>query len=129
MPNTALSTVFSGNALAQNPFFAMSSKILALYTDAMQQNMQHLTESSAKIIQEQTTKAWTEAAQSCSKALAANAMSSQQQAIQRMTEANQKAFGMMGWGMNPFDMQPMTRFVESVMPLNALPKAKSSRSK
>jgi hypothetical protein len=47
------------NALSQNPFFALSTKIAKVYGDALRQNMEHLTVSSAKIIQQQTIQAWT----------------------------------------------------------------------
>jgi hypothetical protein len=38
------------NAFAQNPFFALSTKMLNIYSDAIRQNMENLTVSSAKII-------------------------------------------------------------------------------
>jgi predicted exporter len=95
------------NVLAQNPFFTLATKITNVYSDAIRKNMEDLTVSSAKVIQEQTIQAWTNAVQSCSKALAENAMSNQQQAIERITEANQKAFGMLAVDLSPFKMQPM----------------------
>jgi chaperonin GroEL (HSP60 family) len=104
------SSFSSTNVFAQNPFFALSTKIADIYSDAIRQNMEKLTVSSAKIIQQQTIQAWTNAAQSCSKALAENAMSSQQQAIERITDANRKAFGIFGWDLSSFKLQPMTGF-------------------
>lgn len=98
------------NVFSQNPFFTLSTKIVNVYSDAIRQNMENLTVSSAKIIQEQTIQAWTNATQSCSKALAENAMSSQQQAIERIADANRKVFGILSWNLSPFKMQPMTGF-------------------
>jgi len=69
--------------------------------------MEDLTVSSAKIIQEGTILPWTNAAQSCSKALTENAMSNQQQAMERITEENRKAFGILAWDLSPFKMQPI----------------------
>ena len=100
----------STTVFAQNPFLAVSTKIANVYSEAIRQNMQYLTVSSARIIQEQTVKAWTNAAQSCTKALAENVMSSQQKALERMTDANQKAFGILAWDLSPFKMQPMNAF-------------------
>jgi hypothetical protein len=107
---TTASSFSNTNAFAQNPFFTLSTKIVTLYSDAIRQNMENLTVSSAKIIQQQTIQAWTNVAQSCSKALAQNALSSQRQAIERITETNRKTFGILGWDLNPFKMQPMTGF-------------------
>lgn len=123
--NTSIST----DVLTQNPLFALSTKIVALYSDAIRQNMENLSASSAKIIQEQTIKAWTDAAQSCSTALAENAMSSQQEAIERITEANRKAFKMLGWGLVPFDMRSMTNFVNPALSHHADAKPRAKRSK
>jgi hypothetical protein len=96
--------------LNENPLVALSTKILHVYSEAIRQNMENLTLSSARIIQEQTLKAWSNAAQSCAQALAENAASIQQQAMERIAEANQKAFGMLAWDLNPFKMQPVTGF-------------------
>ncbi|WP_136414575.1 hypothetical protein [Herbaspirillum sp. ST 5-3] len=116
------------NVLAQNPFFAMSTKIINVYSEAIRQNMKSLSVSSAKIIQEQTIKAWTNAAQSCSEALAQNAMQSQQKAIERIVEANQKAFGVLSWDFSPFKMQPIAGLsaLFPAMP-DALPAKSTSR--
>ncbi len=101
---TTASSSLNANVLAQNPFLALSTKIFNLYSDAIQKNLENLTISSAQIIQEQTLKAWANAAQSCSEALAQNAIASQQQAMARITQANQKAFGMLTWDLVPFKM-------------------------
>lgn len=100
----------SPNVFSQNPFFALTTKIVNVYGEAIRQNMEYLSVSSARIIQEQSIKAWTNATQSCSKALAENAMSSQQQAIARIVDANRKAFGILASDLSPFKMQPMTEF-------------------
>jgi hypothetical protein len=97
----------TANIFAQNPFLAVSTRIASVYSEAIRQNMEYLTVSSARIIQEQTIKAWATAAQSCSKALAENVMSSQQKALERMADANQKAFGILALDLSPFKMQPM----------------------
>lgn len=102
MTNAARST----NVFEQNPFLSLSTKILTIYSEAIRQNMEYLSVSSARIIQEQAIKAWTNAAQSCSKALAANAMSSQQQSMERIADANRKAFGALALDLSPFKMQP-----------------------
>jgi hypothetical protein len=109
------------NIFTQNPFFALSIKILNIYSDALRQNMESLTTSSAKIIQEHTIQAWANAAQSCSKALAENAASSQQQAMARIAKANQAAFETVARDISPFNMQPMAEFAPwfSAAPGNA----------
>ncbi|MBW8899107.1 MAG: hypothetical protein JF619_13575 [Massilia sp.] len=88
------------NATFPNPMSApwldAWARIASLYQDAMQASMQQLMLSSANIIQEHTLRAFMAAAQSCAEALAQNAMSVQQQAVERFTDANQKAMGMMG---------------------------------
>lgn len=119
----------STNLLAQNPFLVVSTKIANVYGEAIRQNMEYLTVSSARIIQEQTIKAWADAAQSCSKALAANVMSSQQKALERMADANQKAFGILAWDMSPFKMQPMNAFTSwfPAMTNTAAPSKSTSR--
>lgn len=122
----------STNVFAQNPFLALSTKIVNVYSEAIRQNMEYLSVSSARIIQEQTIKAWTNAAQSCSKALAENAMSSQQQAIERIADANRKAFGILAWDLSPFKMQPMAGFANWLPAIPDAPpsaKAKSRRVK
>ncbi|HJV73847.1 MAG TPA: hypothetical protein VJ654_06480 [Noviherbaspirillum sp.] len=100
----------SPNVFSQNPFFALTTKIANVYGEAIRQNMEYLSVSSARIIQEQTIKAWTNATQSCSEALAENAMSSQQQAIERIVDAHRKAFGILASDLSPFKMQPLTGF-------------------
>jgi hypothetical protein len=113
------------NVLAQNPFLTLSTKIANVYSEAIRQNMESLSVSSAKIIQEQTIKAWTNAAQSCSQALTENAMHSQQKAIERIVEANRKAFGILTWDFSPFKMQPIAG-LSALFP--AMPDALSSKS-
>ncbi|OWW19941.1 hypothetical protein AYR66_10940 [Noviherbaspirillum denitrificans] len=94
--------------------------------------MEYLTVSSARIIQEQTIKAWVEAAQACSQALAENAMSSQQKALERIADANQKAFGILAGGPSSVQLQPMNPFASwfPAMPNKAAPaKSTSGRAK
>ena len=119
----------STTVFAQNPFLAVSTSIANVYSEAIRQNMEYLTVSSARIIQEQTIKAWANAAQSCSKALAENMMSSQQKALERMADANQKAFGILAGNMNPFRMQPMNAFASwfPAMTETAVPSKSTSR--
>lgn len=100
------------NVFVQNPFLALSTKIVGVYSEAIRQNMEYLSVSSARIIQEQAIKAWTDAVQSCSKALAENAMSSQQQAMERIADANRTAFEMLASGFSPFKMPPMAGLAE-----------------
>lgn len=118
------------NVVTQNPFLTLSTKIANVYSEAIRQNMENLSVSSARIIQEQTIKAWMNAAQSCSKALAENAMQSQQKAIKRITDANQKAFGMLAWDFSPFKMQPIPGLVNLFPAMPDVPpdaKAKAKR--
>lgn len=119
VPNVSPST----NVFTQNPFFALTTKVVNIYGEAIRQNMEYLAVSSARIIQEQTIKAWTNATQSCSKALAENAMSSQQRAIERIVDANREAFGILASDLSPFKMQSMTEFVNW---LPAIPDTQSS---
>lgn len=106
---TTTSSITDSDVLAQNWYLKLTTKIINVYRDAIRQNMKDLTVSSAKIIQEQTIQAWASAAQSCSKDLAENTMANQRHAIERITEANQKAFGILAADLNPFKMQPMAR--------------------
>lgn len=82
-------------ALTQNPFFDLYLKIAKVYADAMRQNIEHLVISSTNIVQDQAIQAWTKAAKSCTEALVQNAVSSQEQAIGRISEANHKVFEIM----------------------------------
>jgi hypothetical protein len=116
------------NVLPQHPFFNLATNIFNVYSDAVRQNVEELTVSSAKIIQEQTIRAWTNAAQSCSKALAKNAMFSQQQSIERIIEANKKAFGIFAVDLSPFKMQPMAG-VANWLPTMWLPTRTNASSK
>ena len=95
------------DVFSQNPFFALSTKILNIYAEAIRQNMEAMSISSVKIIQEQTIKAWSDAMQSCSKALAENAMSRQQPAIDRIADANRETFRVVLGDLSPFKIQPM----------------------
>jgi hypothetical protein len=85
-------TFYTNNVLAQNPFFSLSTKVANIYGDAIRKNLEELTVSSTKIVQEQAIQAWTNAAQSCTKALVQNAMSHHQQALDRIAKANQRVF-------------------------------------
>jgi hypothetical protein len=78
------------------PFFGIWSNVAGLYKDVMRENTQQLLLSSAGIIQEHTLRAFITASQSCAEALAKNAMSVQQQSMERFADANGKAVGMMG---------------------------------
>jgi hypothetical protein len=78
------------------PWLDAWARIASMYQEATQACMQHLLLSSANIIQEHMMRAFVAAAQSCAEALAQNAMSVQQQAVERFSDANQKAMGMMG---------------------------------
>lgn len=115
MTNTLSNT--DTHVLAQNPFFTLATEIVHVYSDAVRQNMEDLTVSSAKILQEQTMQAWTNAAQSCSKALAENAMSNQQRAIERITEANQHVFRILAEGLSPLKMQPIAGLANWMPPM------------
>jgi hypothetical protein len=114
---TKASSFTDTNVVLQNPFLALSTRILNVYSDAFRQNMENLTASSARIIQEETMRAWNDAVQSCTKALAKNAMSSQQRAMERINEANQKAFGILVTDFSPFKMQPMAGVANWMPPM------------
>jgi hypothetical protein len=88
-PNAALTTMPA-------PFFGLWSNVAGLYREATQANAQQLLLSSAGIIQEHTLRAFITASQSCADALAKNAMSVQQQSMERFADANGKAVGMLG---------------------------------
>ena len=70
--------------------------IAGVYRDAVEKHTQQLVLSSARIIQEHTVRAYIAAANACADALAKNAVEVQQQSLARYTEANQKAFELMG---------------------------------
>ncbi|MDN4057712.1 hypothetical protein QPK31_05660 [Massilia sp. YIM B02769] len=78
------------------PFFGMWSDVAGLYREVVKTNTEQLFLSSAKVIQEQMLRAVITAAQSCTDALAKNALSVQQQSMERFAEANGKAVGLMG---------------------------------
>jgi len=88
------------NATFPNPMAApwldAWARVASMYQEATQACMQQLLLSSAQIIQEHMLRAFVAAAQSCAEALAQNAMNVQQQAVERFSDANQKAMGMMG---------------------------------
>jgi hypothetical protein len=72
------------------------SGVATLYRDAMQASAQQLVLSSARIIQEQTVRAFVAASNACAEALAKNAMDVQQQSLLRFADAHQQAIGLMG---------------------------------
>lgn len=78
------------------PFLDAWSNVAGLYRNVMQESTQQLLLSSSRIVQEQTLRAFVVALQSCTDALAKNALSVQQQSLGRLFDANQKAIGMMG---------------------------------
>lgn len=78
------------------PFLDLWSRIAGVYGEAMRANTQQLVLSSAAVIQEQMLRAFITASQSCADALAKNAMSVQQQSMERFADANGKAVGIMG---------------------------------
>jgi hypothetical protein len=98
--NLASADIPYADALAKNPFFALSSMIASVYVDAMRQNIEQLAVSSTRIMQEQGIQAWTKAAQSCTEALVHNAVTTQEQALGRITRANQKVFEIVSNGMS-----------------------------
>lgn len=77
-------------------FVDTSSKIAALYSEAMRASAEQLWVSSARIVQEHVMQALVAASQSCAEALAKNAAAVQQQAFSRLAGANQQAAEMMG---------------------------------
>jgi hypothetical protein len=78
------------------PFFGLWSNVAGLYREAMRANTQQMLLSSAGIIQEHTLRALITASQACADALAKNAMSVQQQSMERLADVNGKAVGMLG---------------------------------
>jgi hypothetical protein len=78
------------------PLSGMWASVAGVYGEAMRANTQQLLLSSASVIQEQMLHAFFTASQSCTEALAKNAMSVQQQSMKRFADANGKAVGMMG---------------------------------
>jgi hypothetical protein len=85
---------------ADTPYQQVLSKIANVYADSMRANTEQLWMSSARIIQEHTMRAFMQAAQSCMEALAKNAAAVQQQSLERMAAANQKAVEIMGQAFN-----------------------------
>jgi hypothetical protein len=90
-PNLAPAFELSKN----NPFFNMMSKVGDAYSDSMQTNANELWMSSARIVQEHTTRAMVNATQECIAALAQNAAAIQQRSFARLGTANQKAMEIM----------------------------------
>jgi hypothetical protein len=82
--------------MSTSPFFDTWARVAGLYRDAAQSSAQHLTLSSAAIVQEHTMRAFLSAAQACTDALAKNAISVQQKSFERFADANLKALGIMG---------------------------------
>jgi len=78
------------------PFFGMWSDVTGLYREVVKANTEQLLFTSAKVVQEQMLRAFISTAQSCTDALAKNALSVQQQSMERFAEANGKAVGLMG---------------------------------
>lgn len=78
------------------PLFDAWSGIANVYRDAMEASAQQLVLSSTRIIQEHTLRAFMDASRACADALAKNAVTVQQQSMERFADANQKALTMMG---------------------------------
>jgi hypothetical protein len=96
MTITTYPTVAPAIALGQdNPFLDMMSKVSNAYSDSMQTNASELWMSSARIVQEHTTRAMVNATQECIAALAQNAADIQQRSFVRLGTANQKAMEIM----------------------------------
>jgi len=79
------------DASAANPVVDMWTRVGNVYKNSMQAASQELWTSSARIIQEHTSKVWLEASQSCMKALAENAAAVQQRAFSQMVSDNRQA--------------------------------------
>ena len=84
------------NAATALPYQDTFLKIANVYADSTRASMEQLWISSAKIIMEETMKAFIAASQSCAEALTRNAVSVQQQSFGRLISANQKAVDIMG---------------------------------
>jgi hypothetical protein len=80
---------------ASNPYFQMLGCIGSVYADAAKVDADRLWTSSARIINEHTTRAWMSASQACTAALAQNAAAIQQQSLAHLGAANQKALEIM----------------------------------
>lgn len=80
---------------ASNPYLNMLTSIGSVYADSAKIDPDQLWSSSARIINEHTTRAWLNASQACMAALAQNAASIQRQALDRFGTANQKALEIM----------------------------------
>ncbi|MDB5906083.1 MAG: hypothetical protein JWP34_197 [Massilia sp.] len=78
-----------------NPFFDMMSQVGTVYSDSLQPNAGELLMSSARIVQEHTTRAVVNATQDCIAALSKNAADVQQRSFARFGVANQKAVEIM----------------------------------
>jgi fibrillarin-like rRNA methylase len=78
-----------------HPFVDMMSKVSNVYSDSMQTNAGELWMSSARIVQEHTTRAMVQATQECIAALAQNAAAIQQRSFARLGTANQQALEIM----------------------------------
>jgi hypothetical protein len=89
-PNAAFATV------TPVPLWDTWSNVAGVYRDAMQASAQQLLLSSTRIVQEHTLRAFINASQACADALAKNAVSVQQQSLQRFMDANGKAAGIVG---------------------------------
>jgi hypothetical protein len=80
---------------ASNPYLQMLSSIGSVYADSAKVDADQLWTSSARIINEHTTRAWMNASQACTAALAQNAAAIQQQSLAHLGAANQKALEIM----------------------------------
>lgn len=78
-----------------NPYLEMLTKIGNVYTDSAKNDADQFWTSSTRIIQEHTTRAFMSASQACLQALAQNAAAIQQQSLERIGAANQKAVQIM----------------------------------
>ena len=92
IPNFTSATAQMNALPCQDAFF----RIANVYADSTRFSMEQLWLSSSKIIMQETMKAFIAASQSCTQALAANAMNVQQQSFSRLLGANQKAAEIMG---------------------------------
>lgn len=78
------------------PMFDIWAGMTNVYRDAFESSAQQLLLSSTRIIQEHTLRAFMDASRACADALAKNAVTVQQQSMERFADANQKAMTLMG---------------------------------
>lgn len=77
-------------------YLGLWSDVAGVYGEAMRANTQQLLLSSTAVIQEQMLRAIITISHACAEALVKNAMSVQQQSMERFADANGKAAGMLG---------------------------------